>query len=49
MGRGSRTREGTEGTEREAHPLLESEVGARLVEEELGTPAQRPEPVDGSG
>ncbi|XP_053783303.1 fer-1-like protein 4 isoform X4 [Desmodus rotundus] len=49
LGRGSRTREGTEGTEREAQPLLESEVGARLVEEELGTPAQRPEPVDGSG
>ncbi|XP_045689005.1 fer-1-like protein 4 isoform X2 [Phyllostomus hastatus] len=51
LGRGSRTGEGTEGTEGEAQPLLESEVGARLVEEEedLGTPAQRPEPMDGSG
>ncbi|KAM5305508.1 LOW QUALITY PROTEIN: fer-1-like protein 4 [Glossophaga mutica] len=48
LGRGSRTREGTEGSEGEAQPLLESEMGARL-EEELGTPAQRPEPVDGSG
>ncbi|XP_036100587.1 fer-1-like protein 4 [Molossus molossus] len=50
LGRGSRTREGMEGAEGEAQPLLESEVGVRLVEEEeLGTPAQRPEPMDGSG
>lgn len=50
LGRGSRTREGTKGAEGEAQPLLESEVGARMVEEEeLGTPAQRPEPMDGSG
>lgn len=34
----------------EAQPLLESEdVGVRLEEEEeLGIPAQQPEPVDGS-
>lgn len=39
-----------EGVEGEVQPLLESEVGVRLVEEEeLGTPAQRPEPMDGSG
>nr|KAF6358495.1 hypothetical protein mPipKuh1_010322 [Pipistrellus kuhlii] len=30
-------------------PLLKSEVGVRLVEEEWGIPAQRPEPMDGSG
>ncbi|XP_070277618.1 fer-1-like protein 4 [Myotis yumanensis] len=50
LGRGPRTQEGMEGGEEEAQPLLESEVGVRLVEEEeLGTPAQRPEPMDGSG
>lgn len=50
MGRGPRTREGMEDGEEAAQPLLESEVGVRLVqEEELGTPAQRPEPMDGSG
>ncbi|XP_004867924.1 fer-1-like protein 4 [Heterocephalus glaber] len=51
--RGSRAGEGTTGSMGEVQPLLESEdTGARLEEEEeeeLGTPAQRPEPVDGSG
>ncbi|XP_066093289.1 fer-1-like protein 4 isoform X1 [Saccopteryx bilineata] len=50
MGQGSKTGEEMEGAEGEAQPLLESEVGVRPVEEEeLGTPAQRPEPMDGSG
>nr|XP_012610306.1 fer-1-like protein 4 [Microcebus murinus] len=50
LGRGSRAREGTEGTLVEAQPLLKSDSGAGLEEEEeLGTPAQRPEPMDGSG
>lgn len=51
IGRGPRAREGMEDGEEEAQqPLLESEVGVRLVEEEeRGTPAQRPEPMDGSG
>ncbi|XP_023570691.1 fer-1-like protein 4 isoform X2 [Octodon degus] len=49
--RGARAEEETTGTVVEAQPLLESEDGGvRLEEEEvLGTPAQRPEPVDGSG
>ncbi|KAM6147451.1 fer-1-like protein 4 [Erethizon dorsatum] len=51
--RGSRAGERTTGTQPllEVQPLLESEdMGARLEEEEeLGTPAQQPEPVDGSG
>ncbi|KAM5245575.1 LOW QUALITY PROTEIN: fer-1-like protein 4 [Ctenodactylus gundi] len=45
-----RAEEGTEGTEVEAQPLLESddmEVGPE--DEAMGTPAQRPEPVDGNG
>ena len=46
----SRAGEGAEGAEGEAQPLLELEVGVRPVEEEeLGTPAQRPEPMEGSG
>nr|XP_023482231.1 fer-1-like protein 4 [Equus caballus] len=49
LGPGSRVEEGAEGAAGEAQPLLESDVGAGLVEEELRTPAQRPEPVDGSG
>uniref|UniRef100_A0A2K6GWG7 C2 domain-containing protein n=1 Tax=Propithecus coquereli TaxID=379532 RepID=A0A2K6GWG7_PROCO len=50
LGRGSRAREGTEGTLVEVQPLLKSDTGAELEEEEeLGTPAQRPEPMDGSG
>uniref|UniRef100_A0A671FQ71 C2 domain-containing protein n=1 Tax=Rhinolophus ferrumequinum TaxID=59479 RepID=A0A671FQ71_RHIFE len=52
LGRGSRAGEGTEGAAGEAQLLLESDVGIRLEEEEerkLGTPAQRPEPMDGSG
>ncbi|XP_004746599.2 fer-1-like protein 4 [Mustela putorius furo] len=50
-GRGARAGEGAEGVAGEAEPLLESEVGVRPVEEgeELGTPAQRPEPMDGNG
>ncbi|KAM8774824.1 LOW QUALITY PROTEIN: fer-1-like protein 4 [Rhynchonycteris naso] len=49
MGQGSKTGEEMEGGG-EAQPLLKSEVGDRLVEEqELGAPAQRPEPIDGSG
>ncbi|XP_032318095.1 fer-1-like protein 4 [Camelus ferus] len=50
LGRISRVREGAEGAAGEAQPLLQSEAGVRPVEEEeLGIPAQRPEPVDGSG
>lgn len=52
MGQGSRAREGTEDVAGEAQPLLESDVGVRPEEEEerkLGIPAQRPEPMDGSG
>ncbi|EPY78283.1 otoferlin-like protein [Camelus ferus] len=50
LGRISRVREGAEGASGEAQPLLQSEAGVRPVEEEeLGIPAQRPEPVDGSG
>ncbi|XP_048205354.1 fer-1-like protein 4 [Perognathus longimembris pacificus] len=50
LSRGSGDREKAEGTE-EAQPLLESDnTGAELeVEEVLGTPVERPEPVDGSG
>ncbi|XP_019065455.1 fer-1-like protein 4 [Fukomys damarensis] len=47
-----RAGEGTTGSLGEVQPLLESEdVEAQLEEEEeqLGTPAQPPEPVDGSG
>ncbi|KAB1262325.1 Fer-1-like protein 4 [Camelus dromedarius] len=50
LGRISRVREGAEDAAGEAQPLLQSEAGVRPVEEEeLGIPAQRPEPVDGSG
>lgn len=53
MGRGPRAGEEAEGAMAETQPLLESEVGAgqdeEEKEEELGTPAQRPEPMDGSG
>ncbi|XP_019510714.1 PREDICTED: fer-1-like protein 4 [Hipposideros armiger] len=51
LGRGSRAGEGTEGATGEAQPLLESDVRVGPVEEEekMGTPAQRPEPMDGSG
>ncbi|KAJ8794264.1 hypothetical protein J1605_003221 [Eschrichtius robustus] len=50
LSRGSRAGEGAEGVEGEAQPLLELEVGVGPVEEEeLGTPAQRPEPMEGSG
>ncbi|XP_008838974.1 fer-1-like protein 4 [Nannospalax galili] len=51
LGRGSRAVEGTEGNMLEAQPLLDSEDrGSGLEEEEdLGTPAQWPEPMDGSG
>ncbi|VTJ78099.1 Hypothetical predicted protein [Marmota monax] len=51
LGRGSRAGERTEGNLGEAQPLLESkDMGTGLEEEEeVGTPAQRPEPVDGSG
>ncbi|XP_045836531.1 fer-1-like protein 4 [Meles meles] len=50
-GPGARAREGVEGVAGEAEPLLETEVGVRPGEEgeELGTPAQRPEPMDGNG
>uniref|UniRef100_G3U6J9 C2 domain-containing protein n=1 Tax=Loxodonta africana TaxID=9785 RepID=G3U6J9_LOXAF len=48
MGRGSRARERAEGAAVEAQPLLESDAGAE-AEEEVGIPAQRPEPMDGSG
>lgn len=42
--------EEAEDTEGEKQLLLESDMGVGPVEEEeLGTPAQRPEPMDGSG
>ncbi|KAM6163837.1 fer-1-like protein 4 [Rhynchocyon petersi] len=48
VGRGVRTREGSEDAAVEDQPLLES--GAAVEpEEELGIPALRPEPMDGSG
>ncbi|XP_047708318.1 fer-1-like protein 4 isoform X4 [Prionailurus viverrinus] len=50
LGPRARAGEGAEGKAEEAQPLLETEMGAGLVlEEELGTPAQRPEPMDGNG
>ncbi|XP_069907996.1 fer-1-like protein 4 [Oryctolagus cuniculus] len=54
LGRGSGAGEEAEDAMAETQPLLESEVGAgqdeeEKEEEELGTPAQRPEPMDGSG
>uniref|UniRef100_A0A4X1T8F6 C2 domain-containing protein n=1 Tax=Sus scrofa TaxID=9823 RepID=A0A4X1T8F6_PIG len=50
LGRGSRPGEGAESVAGEAEPLLELDQGAGPVEEEeLGTPAQQPEPMDGSG
>ncbi|XP_069863932.1 fer-1-like protein 4 [Dipodomys merriami] len=51
LGRGSRDGEKAEGTVAEVQPLLESDnMGAELeVEKALGTPAERPELVDGSG
>ncbi|XP_006144124.1 fer-1-like protein 4 [Tupaia chinensis] len=52
LGRGSRAGEGTEAAVVEAQPLLESVVGTQAAveeHEELGTPAQQPEPMDGSG
>lgn len=48
MSKGSRAGERMEGATGEMQPLLESDLGVRPVEE-LGTPAQRPEPMDGSG
>lgn len=46
----ARATEGAEGKGEEVQPLLETEVGVGpMVEEELGTPAQRPEPMDGNG
>ncbi|CAK7319952.1 Fer-1-like protein 4 [Vulpes lagopus] len=50
LGRGARAREGAEGMAGEEQPLLETDTGDGPVdEEELGTPAQRPEPMDGNG
>ena len=50
MSQGSRVGEEAEDTEGEEQLLLESDMGVRPVEEEeLGIPAQRPEPMDGSG
>ncbi|XP_054398188.1 fer-1-like protein 4 isoform X10 [Pongo abelii] len=49
LGRGSRAGEGTEGAAMEAQPLLGARPEEEKEEEELGTPAQRPEPMDGSG
>ncbi|XP_039720122.1 fer-1-like protein 4 [Pteropus medius] len=48
LSRGSRAGERMEGAAGETQPLLESDLEVRPVEE-LGTPAQRPEPMDGSG
>ena len=50
LSQGSRVGEEAEDTEGEEQLLLESDMGVRPVEEEeLGIPAQRPEPMDGSG
>uniref|UniRef100_A0A2K6C476 C2 domain-containing protein n=1 Tax=Macaca nemestrina TaxID=9545 RepID=A0A2K6C476_MACNE len=49
LGRGSRAGEGTEGASAEAQPLLGARPEEEKEEEELGTPAQWPEPMDGSG
>lgn len=50
MGLGSRAGEGAGAVAGEAQPLLETDVGVEPVgEEELGTSAQRPEPMDGNG
>uniref|UniRef100_G1RH00 Fer-1 like family member 4 (pseudo n=1 Tax=Nomascus leucogenys TaxID=61853 RepID=G1RH00_NOMLE len=49
LGPGSRAGEGTEGAAVEAQPLLAARPEEEKEEEELGTPAQRPEPMDGSG
>ncbi|XP_038428050.1 fer-1-like protein 4 isoform X1 [Canis lupus familiaris] len=50
LGRGARAREGAEGVAGEEQPLLETDTGdGPGDEEELGTPAQRPEPMDGNG
>ncbi|XP_033042129.1 fer-1-like protein 4 isoform X2 [Trachypithecus francoisi] len=49
LGRGSRAGEGTEGAYAEAQPLLGARPEEDKEEEELGTPAQWPEPMDGSG
>ncbi|XP_063489669.1 fer-1-like protein 4 isoform X2 [Symphalangus syndactylus] len=49
LGRGSRAGEGTEGAAVEAQPLLGARPEEEKEEEELGIPAQRPEPMDGSG
>ncbi|PNI27909.1 FER1L4 isoform 8, partial [Pan troglodytes] len=49
LGRGSRAGEGTEGAAVEAQPLLGPRPEEEKEEEEPGTPAQRPEPMDGSG
>ncbi|XP_040103383.1 fer-1-like protein 4 isoform X1 [Oryx dammah] len=50
LSQGSRVGEEAEDTEGQEQLLLESDMGIGPVEEEeLGTPAQRPEPMDGSG
>lgn len=50
LSQGSRAGEEAEDTEGEEQLLLESDMGVGPVEEEeLGTPAQRPELMDGSG
>ncbi|KAI4562641.1 hypothetical protein MJT46_011603 [Ovis ammon polii x Ovis aries] len=50
MSQGSRVGAEAEDTEGEEQLLLESDMGVGPAEEEeLGTPAQRPEPMDGSG
>lgn len=51
MGQGSRAAQEPENTEAEVQPLLDLEVGMEQEEEEeeLGIPAQQPEPMDGSG
>ncbi|XP_077807767.1 fer-1-like protein 4 isoform X5 [Macaca mulatta] len=49
LGGGSRAGEGTEGASAEAQPLLGARPEEEKEEEELGTPAQWPEPMDGSG
>ncbi|XP_040837053.1 fer-1-like protein 4 [Ochotona curzoniae] len=51
VGQGSRAAQEPENTEAEVQPLLDLEVGMEQEEEEeeLGIPAQQPEPMDGSG
>ncbi|XP_006881765.1 PREDICTED: fer-1-like protein 4-like [Elephantulus edwardii] len=49
VGQGVKAKEGSEGSAGEEQALLEPDADAGDELEEVGTPAQRPEPMDGSG